>query len=214
MKFFAKPMCLLIPAVFTASCGTTFFSELGHNDQICFDNNGDTIECSNLFLASPPLNIEDKPINTTLFYSKTNFVLLNEYVEQMAMKLGDDLRGINVTSSIVVTSFVFLDSSLKNTNTLGNQIAESFIGELKAVGLPVNDIKVTGAIQVTPLGDFALSRNSEELKLIQNVGYVLTGTMVNNDKGIVINARIVGMTSNRVIASTSKFIPNIILSEI
>jgi len=214
MKFFAKPLCLLIPIIFTAGCGTTFFSSTSNKAQVCFDNNGDTIECSNQFLAAPALNLEEKPINATLFQSKTNFVLLNEYVEQMAMKLGDDLRGISLASPIVVTSFVFLDSSLKNTNTLGNQIAESFIGELKAVGLPVNDIKVTGNIQVTPLGDFALSRNSEELKLIHNVGYVLTGTMVNNNKGVVVNARVVGMTSNRVVASASKFIPNIILAEI
>lgn len=147
------------------------------------------------------------------FNTPIHFQMLNDYVEQMAIDLSRDLLDLTLQHPIAVTSFVQLDASLNNADSLGNQLAENFITELRKVGLLVNDHKVTGNIAVSSTGDFALSRDNKQLKPIQNIGYVLTGTMVKNSKGMLVNARIVGLSSNVVVAATSKLIPNILLQE-
>ena len=215
MKTANKLSLLIAPIMLTTSCGSTFFSSMNSKD-ICFKDDGSTYACANgSSMPEPRANtINSGSQDPTLFSSNVNFNLLSDYVAQMTMDLHDDLKRMHMTHSVTVASFVELDPSLKNTNRLGNQIAESFINELQQFGIPVNDNKVTGYIEMTEAGDFAFSRNVGELEWKENIGYVLSGTMLRNDKGIVINARIVGLTSNKVIASTSKLIPNIMLSAI
>jgi TolB-like protein len=45
-----------------------------------------------------------------------------------------------------------------------------------------------------------------------NIGYVLTGTMLKNSRGLVVNARIINFKTNAVVASSSKFLPNIVIN--
>ncbi|MGO4894119.1 FlgO family outer membrane protein [Flavobacterium sp. W21_SRS_FM6] len=167
-------------------------------------SNEDTLDLSQYRAHSVP----------TAFSTPVHFQMLDNYVEQMAIDLSRELVDLSMEYPIAVTSFVQLDSTLDNADSLGNQLAESFITELRKVGLLVNDHKVTGNIAVSPTGDFALSRDPMQLKSAQNIGYVLTGTMVKNNKGMMINARIVGVSSNVVVAATSKLIPNIMLTEL
>jgi TolB-like protein len=161
--------------------------------------------------VSLPASTEDSV--PTAFTSHIHFQMLNDYVEQMAIELSLELVNLKLDYPIAVSSFVQLDASLNNADSLGNQLAENFITELRKVGLLVNDYKITGNILVTPSGDFAMSRDPNQLKSLQNIGYVLSGTMVKNAKGMLINARIVGLSSNVVVAATSKLIPNIMLRE-
>jgi TolB-like protein len=139
--------------------------------------------------------------------------LLGDYVEQMTM----NMIGANppkLVTPIAVTSFVTFDSTLSRTNVLGNQLAESFIHELQQYGLPVVDYKVTGAIRITPRGDFAFSRDVAELVEDQAIGYVLSGTIIRSKGGVIVNARIVGLGSKVVVASAKTFIPGFVLNAI
>jgi len=213
MKFKHSHLALLV-AIQLSGCSSVFMSD----DNICFNDNGKAIDCSKLSNSTAPSPLDNQVTTTpiqdaSLFKSKINFQLLNEYVEQMAMNIKDSMNGIPLSSPIAVTSFVNLDSSLKNTNVLGNQISEYFINELKNVGLPISDHKVTGFIQVTPNGDLAMSRQYMELKQNLNIGYVLTGTLVENERGMIVNARVVSLHTNNVIASNSKLIPSIVTSK-
>ena len=191
------------------------------DETVCFNSQGNTVNCADVNTSPSilPLNVtnpKSEYITSTLqdqslFYSKVNFQLLSEYVEQMAIKLKDS-AGINIINSpIAVTSIVSLDSTLQNTNLLGNQIAEYFINELKNIGMQVSDHKVTGYIQITPSGDIAMSRNILELKQDLKFGNILTGTMIQNERGIIINCRIISLFDNKVVASTTKLIPNLII---
>jgi len=187
-----------------------------NKENICFTDAGEVIECSAMsskLMVNPtsPDSIysPEKKQDPSLFKSNINFVLLNEYVEQLAMQLHSNL-GEHLSSPVAVTSFVTLDSTLKNTTLLGNQVSEYFINELKSVGIPVSDYKVTGFIQVTPSGDLAMSRKVYELKPDLNIGYVLTGTLIENENGMIINARITSLNSNRVVASASKLVPALV----
>jgi len=147
-------------------------------------------------------------------FKPINFILISDYVEQMVMDMQKSLAGQSIYFPVAVASFVNLDSSLNNTNPLGNQIAESFITELQKVGVPVVDHRITGAIKVTQNGDFVFSRNSNEYKSSQKIGYVVSGTMIKSDNGIIINARIVGLKSNLIIASSKMVLPNLLINRI
>lgn len=136
---------------------------------------------------------------------------VSHYVEQMAMKMVNN-KSLEINSPIAVASFVQFDSTLNRTNILGNQIAESFIYELQQFHLPVVDYKLTGAIRITPKGDFAFSRDVKQLAQDQQIGYVLSGTLTRAKGGVVVNARIIGLTSKVVVASSQAFIPGFVLN--
>jgi len=141
----------------------------------------------------------------SLFSTDLHFNRLAEYTEQMAADLQRDVRGMQVDQPIVVASFVHLDSSLQNTDTLGIQLAESFINELQQIGLPVADHKLMGVLDINDKGDFAFSRDMGKFYNEVNIGYVLTGTMLKNSRGLVINARIINFETNAVVATSTSF---------
>lgn len=142
-----------------------------------------------------------------------HFKRLNEYAEQIAMKLVDTMAFKQAFGSVAITSFVNLDSSLNNTNAVGNQLSEYLLHEMRRFGVPVVDYKTTGSIKLTHNGDFVFSRQADEIESVQAIDYVLSGTFVFNARGVVINARVIGMQNKAVIASAKSFIPNMLISK-
>ncbi len=132
---------------------------------------------------------------------------VNHYVQGMAHDLIANMDLSRQQSVIGVTSFVFLDSPLDRTDLLGNQLAESLMHEVHLFGLPVVDFKTTDYIRVTPEGDFTYSRDFLELQQEQPIEYVLGGTMVQHQGGVLVNARLVSVGSKKVIATAQSFIP-------
>lgn len=232
------PLPKLVPSLILLSmsaCSNNFFTFKDKELAPCMDVNGNPTNCEQDLLQTiePKMdespeekaearkkrylaNLQEEPENNGVVHyahynTNRHFVSLYEYVEQMALDISHDLVGSNINHPIAVASFVHLDATLDNTDHVGNQIAEYFITELREMGLAVNDHKITGNILVTPRGDFAFSRDTDELKSEQNAGYVLTGTMTKQPTGTLISARVVGLTSNTVLASSSKFVPNLML---
>jgi len=142
-----------------------------------------------------------------VYKPKYTHKLLSDYSEKLAMELVENMRYVKQTTPIAVSSFVDLNNNLKTISILGNQLAESFIHELQEYGLSVVDYKHTGEIEVAPNGDFIFSRNNHELKNTPNIEYVLSGTLIYNDRGAVVNARIIGRHSKVVVSTASAFIP-------
>lgn len=136
--------------------------------------------------------------------------LLSDYAEQITMKLVENMRYVTVNTPVAVASFVDLDSTLSSTNLLGNQLAESFITELQEFGIPILDYKTTGVIHVGQNGDYVFSRNLGELKPNPAIKYVLSGTMTYNDRGVILNVRIVDLASKVIVASAKGFIPQFV----
>lgn len=219
MKKKLFPISLLIISSQFSGCA----SHKMEDETICFNDQGMPISCADIEqesnnlsmnIASPKSKYMPRAVmDPSLFNSRINFIVLNEYVEQMAIKLQEQTNPKYMSSPVAVTSLVTLDSTLENTSLLGNQISEYFINELKGVGYKVSDHKVTGHIKVTSNGDMAMSRDIQKLKHNLSIGSVLTGTMIQNQRGMVINVRIVSLETNRVIASTTKLIPRLIVNE-
>jgi len=106
---------------------------------------------------------------------------------------------------IAITSLVY-HSDYDRTNKLGNIIAENLIHEMQVRGFRVLDYKVMPVIKVTPQGDFAISRNIKKLKRKYLINYVLTGTIIEMYNGMVLNVRIVDLSTNLVLSSAQAFI--------
>ncbi|MEI8653833.1 FlgO family outer membrane protein [Pseudoalteromonas sp. Hal273] len=140
--------------------------------------------------------------------------LLSNYTEQLAMKLIENMNYINSSTPIAITSFVNLDDNLQTTNIFGNHLAESFITELQEFGLSVVDYKHTGTVHVTPMGDFSFSRNGKDIKGYPHIEYTLTGTLTYTNRGVIVNARIIGAKSKVVVSSAKGFIPSFVVESL
>jgi TolB-like protein len=145
---------------------------------------------------------------------RSNNQLLTNYVSRLAGELARSLSSGTYMAPIGVASFVNLDSTLESTNLVGNQIAEEFITEIRQLGLPVVDYKLTGHIKVTSSGDFVFSRDSGVLKQQVGLSNILTGTLVWNDGGLVINARIINLETGYVLAAAKGYIPYFVADQI
>jgi TolB-like protein len=134
-------------------------------------------------------------------------LILTEVVSKMADQLLYNFPRRFYNETIALTSMVDLND-LKATNWLGQTISEQFIHELHIRRLHVLDFKLTGNIQLTEQGEFALTRDWKKLNKNVDVQRILTGTMSRNEEGIIINVRIVNVNSNVVESTSSAFIPH------
>lgn len=132
---------------------------------------------------------------------------INHYVRGIMQDMVENLQYVNEKTPLAISSFVFLDDEYSDGSLLGNQISESFMHELHSFGVPVIDFKTTDYMRVTPKGDFVFSRDYLELNQDQNFKYVLAGTLVNHQGGVLVNARIIGMQSKAVVGTAQGFIP-------
>lgn len=128
------------------------------------------------------------------------------FIESMTEELMVSNVAVSARTPIAITSFVDLQN-MDATNWLGNSVSEGFIHQFQRRGFKVVDFKTTGSIQVTQQGDFALSRDWKELAQEQEIQYVLTGTMLRQEGGVLVNARVVGMQSRIVVATAQGFLP-------
>lgn len=137
---------------------------------------------------------------------------INDLVKGLAYQMLESSAFVNAKTPVAVASFVYLND-LESTNWLGNQIAENFVHELQRHGLVVIDFKTTGHIRVTQEGDYVFSRDWKELPERQIIDYVVAGTMMEQEDGIIINARMIGIQSHVVVATAQSFIPMWVLGE-
>ncbi len=137
---------------------------------------------------------------------------INDVVKGLAYQMLTSSSFVNAKTPVAVASFVDL-KDLETTNWLGNQLAESFVHELQRHGLVVIDFKTTGHIRVTKSGDYVFSRDWQELPERQIIDYVVSGTMVEQENGILVNARMIGIQSKVVVATAQSFIPAWVLGD-
>jgi TolB-like protein len=147
-------------------------------------------------------------LKETLRHQNSSHYDINHYVRGLMQDLVANLQYVNGTTPVAVVSFVMLNSDYNDANLLGIQIAESLIHEVHKFGIPVIDFKTTGFIRVTEQGDFAFSKDYEDFSGEMPARYIVGGTMLKHTDGYLINARIVGVQSQAVVASAQSFIPN------
>lgn len=132
---------------------------------------------------------------------------LNDYASQLAMSLMENATRLTHQDLVGVASFVRLNRSLQETTVLGNQLSEYLIAELQTFGLSVVDFKMANGLAVTPYGDLALSRDGEDLAKQVAMDHIVTGTLIEDARGVRVNARIIAVDNRQVVASATLYIP-------
>ena len=139
---------------------------------------------------------------------------LNDYASQLAMGLMENATRLSQKDMVGVASFVRLNQSLSESTVLGNQLSEYLITELQDFGLAIVDFKLMGGITVTPVGDFVLTRSGEALAKQVEMDHVVTGTIIEGERGVRVNARIVSLKNKQVVASAAVFIPAFVVMDL
>lgn len=139
---------------------------------------------------------------------------LNDYAAQMAMNLMSSAETLSSHDLVGVASFVRLNRTLQETTVVGNQLSELLIAELQGAGVGIVDFKMAGSLTVTPRGDLAMTRSGEALSRQLEMDHILTGTLIEESRGVRVNARIVAIRSGQVVASSSLLIPAFMIAQL
>ena len=75
-------------------------------------------------------------------------------------------------------------------------------------------LKLSSGITVTPQGDFVMSRSSQYLAKSVDMDHVVTGTIIEDDRGVRVNARIVSLENKQIVASADVYIPAFIVMDL
>jgi len=115
---------------------------------------------------------------------------------------------------VVVTSFVKFDDTLQSTQKFGNLLSESLLGQIQAYDIPIIDIHLMGGVNITPTGDYIFSRDVNEMLFERKTGYVLSGVLIRNERGFIVNARIMDLKTKHIVSAASTFIPSYVTDAI
>lgn len=139
---------------------------------------------------------------------------LHSHTIDIAQQLFQSANNLRPEGTIAVGSFTMVDtlkqpmSKTSPTYMYGLQIAESLATVSVQLGLSVVEFKALPAIQITESHDLMLSRNLSLIKAKQGIDYFLTGTLVEQEEGLVVNARLIEVGTNIVIAAATEQIPS------
>jgi TolB-like protein len=154
------------------------------------------------------LTLEDE------IYSFHTHQKVNDYTDRLAHDLFRNMRNTVLNLPMVVTSFVHLDDTLKKTSKLGNLVSESLIGNMQEYDIQIMDIHLMGGVDITPAGDFVFSRDSDDILYGGEIAYVLSGVIVESERGYTVNARLMDLKSKTVLSTASTFIPSFVVNVI
>lgn len=202
---------LFVASIFLCTAGCSMF-----NAKMTSSQAEDTIANDSRTVAAPMASAHlfqsKKAVpNTASQMTSVSRKNINHYVRGMMQDMAENLQYVTQKTPLAVSSFVFLDDEYDDSSLLGNQLSESFMHELHHFGVSVIDFKTTDYMRVTPQGDFVFSRDYLELNEDQNFQYVLAGTLVNHQGGVLVNARIIGLMSKAVVGSAQGFIPQTVV---
>lgn len=112
-----------------------------------------------------------------------------------------------------VVGFVPADSlefSAQNQDPLmmlGHQLEEGLITEATKRGYTTQEFKMTDDIIISESSDRVLTRDIEKLPGIERVDFYITGTIVRQQAGAMVNARVVNARTKDVVAAATRFFP-------
>lgn len=134
-------------------------------------------------------------------------IMVHQNVTRLANKLFANAKNIHLAQSVAIGTFLPIHLTnapdLAEQDFIGLQIQESFITLAAQAGLNVVEFKTVSAIKIASNADVMLSRNIKDLKDDVNVQYFLTGTYSEHDNKLMVNARIIELSNQRVIAAAT-----------
>ncbi|MFH7588074.1 FlgO family outer membrane protein [Oceanimonas smirnovii] len=137
--------------------------------------------------------------------------LLQKHVSALAYQLVSSVHGLNTGSGIAVSGFVEQDD-YRSQDSFSRFLSETMMFQLNQYGLKVVDFKALPYIRITPQGDISTSRDYRELTSNIGASYLLHGTITKTSGGRMVNARMIRMGDNTMVASAQQFVPEYLAS--
>ncbi|MCT6700538.1 FlgO family outer membrane protein [Rheinheimera sp. 4Y26] len=137
------------------------------------------------------------------------------YTERIADRLFKDLKPIT-PGAIAVVSFTDVKSLAPDPynlsmNLLGLQLQESMLTVASQLGYQVKELRLASSVKIYADHERMLSRDINELATQQSVRYVIAGTLNQSENYTTVNARLVDIQTNTVIAAASDLVPSSVL---
>lgn len=138
---------------------------------------------------------------------------MHQHAMRVAHQLYGSITDFRPEAKIAVGSFLMVDSlkqpmsKTSPTYMYGLQMAESLATVSVQLGLSVVEFKALPAIQITESHDRMLSRDLALIDSKQNIDYFLTGTLLEQEDSLVVNAKIIEVGTNIVKAAATDVIP-------
>lgn len=141
---------------------------------------------------------------------------IHQHITRLGNKLFSSSKSIELDQQVAVGTFLPINqiggSELPVENVLGQQIQESFVTVGTQAGLRIVEFKTMPAIKFQDGYDLMLSRNIAELNASVDAKYYITGTFAEQTDSFVINARIIDLTNQSVVAAATDFIPTNVMT--
>lgn len=133
--------------------------------------------------------------------------LFSDYTDSIATQLVEKSNISLIDIPVVITSFGYQARVLEDNHQLSYQVSENIAHDLQPFG--VKTINVYQREDFVYLDATGLRFNEETKdKLLElNSKHALTGVITPNERGVMIHAKIVEITSMQVISTAEKFIP-------
>jgi TolB-like protein len=136
---------------------------------------------------------------------------LHAHVEQLARQLFDTTNAFDVSRPVIVGTFLPADSlgAEENANIVsyGLQLQESLTTFATQAGLNVVEFKTLPSVKVNQSADIMLSRSVEDLSERVAADYMLTGTYVQQESNLMVNARLIRIFDKTIIAAATDYVP-------
>lgn len=138
---------------------------------------------------------------------------IDYYSQKIANQLFRSVITLQPNAGIAVGTFTEVDSLQLNQDRnhplrlLGLQLEEGLITATIRQGLKVIEYKTREKLTLKSDQDLMLSRQVSDLGQPQDIRYFLTGTLTEQENGVVVNARLIDTTNHQVVAAATDYVP-------
>ncbi|CAM3935908.1 FlgO family outer membrane protein [Pseudoalteromonas byunsanensis] len=137
---------------------------------------------------------------------------VHQYVGDLSVQLSN-ISGVRKRNArIAVMSFFRADGlgeqlADQQASGLSQQIQESLLTQFTQLGYHTVEHRLENQLTLLANADSMLSRNVDNLRERQDIDFVVTGTLTQQQHAYIVNARLIDMQSGRIVSAATTEIP-------
>ncbi len=132
--------------------------------------------------------------------STTKVGRFNSEIIFLADQLERNADRKSLENTFVITTIANLNN-LSETTSFGRLISENLIHEMQVRKWKVFEVRLTKDIVVNSTGEFSLSRDVQKIRDVYKIGGIVAGTYALTEGNIIVNVRVMDITSGIVASS-------------
>ncbi len=155
------------------------------------------IEPRQRYVVEEPLHIQQS--NSVAGRFNAQMIFLADQLER-------NIDRKNLDNTYIVTSFSNLNK-LSETTPLGKLVAENLIHELQVRKWKVFEVRLNKDVVLNDAGEYSVSREIQKLQESSKIGGIITGTYSVAENHVIINARVIDISTGMVTSSGQIHLP-------